>query len=158
MKIMITYSSQSGNTEKLAKAIYDHLEGENEIYPIDQAPPADQYDLTAVGFWFKAGRPDPTAAEYLASCGQDASLFLFATPGAAKTSDHGKAGMANAAALTDNAHIQGAFNCQGEVNPKVMEKVKQKETPPVWINDADAAVGHPDESDISKLKAVLDKL
>lgn len=158
MKIMITYSSQSGNTEKLAKAIYDRLEGEKEIYPIEQAPPAAQYDLTAVGFWLQAGKPDPKAAGYLASCGPDTRLFLFATHGAAKNSDHAKAGMANAAALTNSAEIEGAFNCQGEVNPKVLEKVKQKDTPPVWIDDADAAVGHPDENDISELQAVLDNL
>ena len=157
MKRMVTYSSQSGNTEKLAKAIYDHLEGEKEIFPIEQAPPAALYDLVFVGFWFQAGKPDPKAAAYLSACGGDCRLFLFASHGAAKDSDHAKAGMANAAALTAGAHIDGAFNCQGEVNPKVLEKVRLKDSPPVWIDDADAAVGHPDAADISALKAALDQ-
>lgn len=158
MKIMITYSSQSGNTEKLARAIYEHLEGEKEIYPVDNAPPADRYDLTAVGFWFQAGRPDPKAAAFLAACGPDTRLFLFATHGAAKGSDHAVAGMASAAALTGGACIEGVFSCQGQVNPKVLDKIRQKETPPVWINDAATAARHPDAGDISDLKAVLDKL
>ena len=158
MKVMITYSSQSGNTEKLAKIIYDHIAGEKEIYPIDEAPPANQYDIAAVGFWFQAGKPDPKAAEYLASCGSDAKLFLFATHGAAKDSEHAKVGMAMAAALTKGAQIEGAFNCQGEVNPKVLEKVRKKETPPVWIDDADSAKGHPNENDFAALKSLLDKL
>jgi len=158
MKILITFSSQSGNTEKLAKAVYDSLEGEKEICSIDEAPPADRYDLTAVGFWFQAGKPDPKAAEYLVSCGPETHLFLFATHGAAKDSDHAKQGMASAAALTNNARIEGTFNCQGQVNPKVLEKVRQKETPPAWISDADTAIGHPDEKDILNLKALLDTL
>lgn len=158
MKQMIAYSSQSGNTEKLAKAIYDHLEGEKEIFPMEEAPPAEQYDLVFVGFWFQAGKPDPKSAAYLSACNEACRLFLFATHGASGDSDHAKAGMANAAALTNGAHIEGAFNCQGEVNPKVLEKVRRKDPLPVWIKDADAAVGHPDGEDLQKLKAVLDKL
>jgi flavodoxin len=158
MKILITYSTQSGNTEKLARAIYDHMEGDKSICPVKEAPAPSGYDLVAVGFWLMAGKPDPKSAEYLAACGPDTRLFLFATHGAGKASDHAKAGMANAAALTDGAQIQGAFNCQGEVNPTVLEKVRQKETPPPWIYDADTAVGHPDASDINALQAVLDKL
>ena len=48
MKILIAYASQSGNTEKLARAIYDHMEGEKEICPVDQAPAPSGYDLVAV--------------------------------------------------------------------------------------------------------------
>ena len=158
MKILITYSSQSGNTETLARTIYDHMDGEKEICPVEDAPPADQYDLTAVGFWFQAGKPDPKAAQYLAACGPGATLFLFATHGAAGDSDHARAGMASAAALAEGAQIEGAFSCQGEVNPKVLEKVRQKDTPPVWINDADGAKGHPDKKDFADLRAILDKL
>jgi len=158
MKILITYATQSGNTEKLARAIYDHMEGEKKICPVGEAPAPAGYDFVAVGFWFMAGKPDSKSAEFLASCGPDTRLFLFATHGAGKSSDHAQAGMAQAAALTNGAHIEGAFNCQGQVNPKVLEKVRQKETPPPWIDDADGAVGHPDDEDIRDLKAVLDKL
>ena len=37
MKTLVTYYSESGNTEKLAKAIYEGLEAtENEIAPISE--------------------------------------------------------------------------------------------------------------------------
>jgi flavodoxin I len=64
MTSLIVYASQSENTQTLAKAVYDSIEGEKETYPIDQAPTHDpNYDLVAVGFWLQAGRPDPTGKE-----------------------------------------------------------------------------------------------
>ena len=155
MKSLIVYSSQTENTNKLADAIYETLEGEKDIFTVDEAPSPEGYDLTAVGFWLKAGKSDPKASEYLAKVGKDARLFLFATHGAAKGSDHAENAINHAIGLTNDANIAGVFTCQGEVNPKVLEKVKQKPEPPVWIGDADQAVGHPNEDDLSALKEMI---
>lgn len=159
MKSLILYSSQSGNTLKLAKAIYDNIHGEKDIYPIEDAPASGvNYDLVALGFWLQAGKPDPKAAAFLEKCQPQAKVFLFATHGAAKGSDHAKAAMDHAIGLVNGARIIGTFSCQGEVNPKVLEKVRQKDTPPPWIKDADTAVGHPDDSDMEELVALVKQL
>lgn len=57
-------------------------------------------------------------------------MFLFATHGAAKGSDHANAAMDYAVHLLNGAQVVGTYSCQGEVNPQVLEKVKQKDTPP----------------------------
>ncbi|MCK5163303.1 MAG: flavodoxin family protein [Desulfobacula sp.] len=158
MKTLIVYSSQSENTKKLADTIYEGMEGETDIFPVDEAPSSQGYDLTAVGFWLMAGKPDPKTSEYLAKTGKGDRLFLFATHGAAAGSDHVKNATNHAISLTNEADIAGIFTCQGEVNPKVLEKVKQKPEPPVWIADADQAVGHPNEDDFSALKQVITQL
>ncbi|MFH2092319.1 MAG: flavodoxin family protein [Pseudomonadota bacterium] len=158
MKSLITYSSQTGNTLKLAKTIYDELKGEKELVSIDEAPPAAGYDLVFIGFWLQGGKPDPKAMAYLSTCSKPSRIFLFATHGAAKDSAHAKSAMDHAAGLTNDCNIAGIFNCQGEVNPKVLEKVKQKPEPPVWLGDADKAVGHPDEKDLAALKQIISKL
>ncbi len=159
MKSLILYSSQSGNTLKLAKAIYDNIDGDKDIYPIDEAPSFGvNYDLVAVGFWLQAGKPDPRTINFLEKCKREAKIFLFATHGAAKGSDHAKNAMDHAVSLVNDAEVIGTFSCQGEVNPKVLEKVKQKETPPVWIKDADDAKGHPDAEDIEELVAMIKKI
>jgi len=156
MRSVIIYASQSGNTQALARAVYDSIEGEKEIYPIDQAPSHDlNYDLVALGFWLQAGKPDPGTEAFLKKRKMDTKVFLFATHGAAKGSDHARAAMDYAVSLLDGAEVVGTYSCQGEVNPKVLEKVKQKDPPPPWIDDAACAVGHPDEADIAELKAVL---
>lgn len=158
MKTLITCSSKSGNTRKLADAIFENLEGEKEIFAIDDAPSPDGYDLVAVGFWLKAGKPDPKTMEYLAKCGKDTNLFLFATHGAAKGSDHADNAVNHAVSLANGAIIKGTFTCQGEVNPAVLEKVKQKPEPPAWLPDAATAPGHPDQSDIDQLVAQIKAL
>ena len=158
MKSLIVYSSQTENTKRLADAIHQTLKGDIDIFPADTAPSPEGYDLTAVGFWFMAGKPDPKTCEYLPKCKKGDRLFLFATHGAKAESDHVKNAINQAIGLTNGADIAGVFTCQGEVNPKVLEKVRQKPEPPVWIGDADQAVGHPNEDDLSALNKMIAEL
>lgn len=155
MRSLVVYSSQTGNTKKLAEAVYEALSGEKEIYPITDAPVPDNYDFIAVGFWLQAGKPDPKTSEYLPKINSGQRLFLYATHGAAAGSNHAKTAMEHAKSLAPSADITGTFSCQGEVNPKVLEKVSAKPEPPVWLKDAPAAAGHPDDADIEDLKKVL---
>ena len=55
------------------------------------------------------------------------------------------------------ANCPGTFaNCPVEVNSAFMEKVSKKDSPPPWIGDAPAAVGHPDNTDIERLKEAIE--
>ena len=157
MNSLIVYSSQTGNTKKLAEVIYDTLDGEKEICHVDKAPSLEGYDNIYIGFWFQAGKPDPKTLGFLEQV-KDSKVFLFATHGAARESDHVKNAVNSARELLKNADVTGVFTCQGEVNPKVLEKVKQKPEPPVWIGDADDAVGHPNEEDFIALKQAVTQL
>ena len=157
MKSLIVYSSQSGNTKKLAQAVYESLTGPKEMYAVTEAPDPADYDFVALGFWLQAGKPDPKSAEFIGKVGKK-PLFLFATHGAAAGSDHAISAMDAAKSLASEADIVGTYSCQGEVNPKVLEKAKSKPEPPVWIADAPNAVGHPDGPDIEVLKHQISEL
>jgi flavodoxin len=157
MKSLVVYSSQSGNTQKLAETVYAALPGHKDIMPVDEAPEPDGYDCVAVGFWLQAGKPDPKTAAYLARV-KDTRLFLFATHGAAAGSAHVRNAMDHARSLAPDASVIGSFGCQGEVNPKALEKIRAKVPPPPWIQDADGAVGHPDQEDLATLEATLKAL
>ena len=157
MKTLVVYSSQSGNTRKLADAVFDFIDAEKEIYPVDEAPDPSGYDSVAVGFWLKAGKPDPLSSEFLSKI-KTQQLFLFATHGAAAGSAHAEGAMSHARNLVPEAKILGTFSCQGEVNPEVLERVSQKPEPPVWLKDAPLAEGHPDPNDMQELNKVLEKV
>jgi flavodoxin len=157
MKSLVVYSSQTGNTRRLAEAVFESLSGEKEILPVDDAPDPSEYDSIAVGFWLKGGKPDPKSAEYLGKITQQA-LFLFATHGAGAGSDHAIQGMEFAKSLAPESDIRGTYSCQGEVNPKVLEKASKKPQPPVWLPDARDAVGHPNSVDIEVLKYQISEL
>ncbi len=156
MKTLVVYSSQSGNTRKLAEEVFDALAGEKEIHFVAEAPDPSGFNPVAVGFWLKAGKPDPQTLEYLPKI-EDQQLFLFATHGAAAGSAHAEGAMAHARSLVPNAKVLGTFSCQGEVDPSVMERVSQKPEPPVWLKDAPQAAGHPDQGDIEELKKAIEK-
>ncbi len=154
MKTLIVYSSQTGNTKKLAEAVNQVIEGEKTFCPVGEAPEPDGYDLVMLGFWLMAGKPDPKSAEYLAKLG-DTKLFLFATHGATVDSDHAKKAMEIARSMAPAARVAGEFNCPGEVNPAHLEKVLKKDPQPVWAKDGHKAAGHPDSSDIDRLTAAV---
>ncbi len=158
MKSLVVYSSNTGNTKKLAQAVYDALSGEKEMRPVEEAPATRDYDLVAVGFWLKAAKPDPKATQYLAGLDKGKRVFLFATHGAASSSEHALAAMEKARGLCGGAEIAGVFSCQGQVSPKVLAKAGAKEHPPVWLKDAPMAEGHPDEGDIGKLVELINAL
>jgi len=157
MKSLIVYSSKSGNTKKLAEAVYAHLPGEKVIQPIEANPESDGFDLVLVGFWLQAGKADPLATQYLEKLGQ-AKIFLFATHGAATNSEHAQKAMLGAQKLASSCRILGSFNCQGAVNPDFLIKAQAKDPQPPWIKDAPSAAGHPDDADIGNLIKMLDKI
>jgi flavodoxin len=150
MKILIIYSSQTGNTKKLAEELNNLLGGEKTFCHISQAPEPAGYDLVALGFWLMAGKPDITSSEYLEKI-TGVRLFLFATHGAAAGSQHALNAMAHARSLAPSAQIVGTFDCAGEVDGAFLEKAQKKDPPPPWIADAPQAVGHPNATDIHRL-------
>jgi flavodoxin len=158
MKTLIVYASQTGNTKKMAEAVYNVITGEKTISPVSEAPDPAGFDLVVLGFWLMAGNPDPKSSEFLAKL-DAAKVFLFATHGAVAGSDHAVGAMAHAKSLAPSANVVGTCSCQGEVNPAFLEKALKKDPPPPWIDDAPKAVGHPDPYDINQLvetiKAVL---
>jgi flavodoxin len=139
MKAMVIYSSQTGNTRKLAQTAYDCLACEKQIYPEADAPEPADFDLVVLGFWLQAGRPDPKSADYISRIGNK-DLFLFSTHGAGAGSDHAKGAMEHAKSLAASARICGTFSCPGEVDPKILEKARAKDPQPPWLKDAPNAV------------------
>ncbi len=156
MKQLVVYSSQGGNTKKLAEELFKQLGGESkDIFPVKDAPDPDGYDVVCVGFWFKGGQPDSASQEYLKRC--KGRLFLFATHGAAADSDHARMGMNKARELAEQATVIGTFSCQGEVPEKVMQNAANKDPQPPWLKDAPAAKGHPNGNDFMLLHEALVK-
>jgi len=150
MNSIIVYSSQTGNTKKLADTIYQTLPDEKTICKIEDAPDPSGFDLVCLGFWLMAGKPDPKSQEYLKKISNQ-KLFLFATHGASSQSQHVQQAMDTARKMAGDAEIIGSFNCPGEVNPKVLEKASAKPEQPVWLKDAPEAKGHPDDHDLERL-------
>jgi flavodoxin len=151
MNAIVVFSSQTGNTEMLARTVHETLGGEALLARTQSAPDPGGFDLVAVGFWLKAGKPDPVSADYLSRVGKR-KLFLFATHGADPDSGHARNAMEHARSLAPDAEILGTFHCQGEVAPPFLEKVQAKDPRPPWVDAAPSAAGHPDADDLERLR------
>ncbi len=158
MKNLVVYSSKSGNTKKLAEAVYEYLTGNKEITAVADAPDPAGYNFVAVGFWLKEGQPDPDSQAFLAKLKEGQHVYLFATHGAAVGSAHVENGMKKARELAAQAHVRGIFSCPGEVDAKTQEAAAQKNPQPAWLADAPAAEGHPDANDLKMVVRMLEEL
>ena len=79
MKILVTYSSKTGNTKKLAEGIFEGLgEMDKSIAPMSEAVDIDGYDIILAGYWVDKGGANQEAAEYLEKI-SGKKVGLFAT-------------------------------------------------------------------------------
>ena len=83
MKIIVIYSSQTGNTESVAQAIYEEFKEHATIIPMDQAKDykLENYDYVFAGFWVDKGYPNEETMDFLKSI-RSCNIGLFATLGA----------------------------------------------------------------------------
>lgn len=158
MKSLVVYSSKSGNTRKLAEAVHEYLRGEKELVAVAEAPDPAGYSFVAVGFWLKAGQPDPETQAYLARLKEGQAVYLFASHGAATGSAHAENAMKKAKELAAGTHILATFSCPGEVDADFLQIAAQKNPLPAWLADAPAAKGRPDANDLKKVVRMLEEL
>jgi flavodoxin len=159
MKSLVVYSSCTGNTRKVANAVFDSLPGDREIFPVEQAPRADGYDFVAIGFWVDKGRPDAKAVSYMQTV-QGATVGLFGTLGADPDSPHARESMRRAVDLVSGNQVAGTFLCQGRIDPAVVEMMTKTAShvhpmTPERMANIKAAETHPDDTDLEKAKAAF---
>ncbi len=158
MKNLVVYSSKTGNTKKLAEAIYEHIPEEKEIKPVSEAPDPEGYTFIAAGFRIENGEPDKEIQEYLKKILEDCQVFLFATHASERGSEVVKNAMKTARELVKRARVVGEFDCLGEVPEDKLQEARGQSPLPEWVKDAEKAKGHPNEEDIRELLKLLDSL
>ena len=87
-KWAIIYSSVTGNTKKIADAMAEALEGNVDVFRVQDAPQKlDNYEVVLLGYWLRLGAPDPRMLKYLPMV-HDARVCFFQTHGTDPTSEH----------------------------------------------------------------------
>jgi len=79
MKTLITYNSETGNTKKIAEAIYQDIKGPKEILKIDEVLDVDSYDLIVVGFPIHQFGPSKKAIKFFDEKMNNKSVVLLIT-------------------------------------------------------------------------------
>lgn len=156
MKVLVTYSSKTGNTKKLAEGIFEGLnEMEKEILPMSEVESLDGYDTVLAGYWVDKGGANKEAAEFLGTI-EGKKVGVFATLAFWPDSEHAEQSIhAGVDLVKEKNHVIGSYICQGGLDPKVVEMFKKmpKDNPHYPTPEKEkrhrVAASHPSAADIA---------
>lgn len=161
MKILVAYSSLTGNTKKVAQAINEVVQG--ELISINDNPNPNDYDAVIVGYWADRGKADKLADAFLKKvfrkpCG------VFATLGAYPDSEHANdvINYGITSLESNQCLVLSSFICQGKINPLLTKKFENLEPEhPHYMTEArrkrhEDSKTHPDENDLKMAKKTFE--
>ena len=116
MKVLVAYMSKTGNTKKVAEAIFEEISDEKEIKRIDEVDTMEGYDIAFLGFPIHQMGPDKKTATLLEKhCIQDRNVVLFITHAAPEDSPDLPPMLDKFRQAARMANIVDVFDCQGEL-------------------------------------------
>ncbi len=155
VKVLVSYMSSTGNTKKIAEAIYGEITADKEIKPVSEVESLEPYDLTFLGFPTHGYGPDKKTKAILEKlCKDKKKVALFVTHAAPESEPEVAEYVAKFKQAASGAEIVGAYNCQGQLASGV--KFIMKISPNKKLrSDAkrDNSKGQPDGKRIEKAKA-----
>ena len=165
MKIAIIYSSKTGNTKALAKAIKETLKNQNLIYfnmPSKKIPMADIY---IIGSWTFKGSPTNDIIQILKKI-KNKKIAYFGTAGYGGNPTYYQKLFERVKSYIDSSNeILGYFYCQGKMPNQIKTKYEQmlKENPnetkyKKMIDTFDNALSHPNEEDLNNVKKWINQI
>lgn len=165
MTYMIVYSSITGNTEIIAKAIKDALDEKYCIYygKVTEILAQDA-DIIFVGFWVYKGSCAEEVKQYLKTL-QNKKIALFGTAGFGGSEDYYETIMQEVKQFVPKSNIIiDSFMCQGKMPQSVFDRYEKllKDKPEDnnilnMIFNYKSALSHPDADDIEAAKVFAKK-
>ncbi len=154
MKILVAYFSQTGNTKKIAEAIYEAIPQDKEIKELKDIESISDYDLTFIGFPIHAFGPAEDAKKFLNEKVDGKKIALFITHAAPEESDAIQPWIESSSKAANGATIIGSFDCQGELAQPIMDMLLQSDDPNMrsFGEAGPSTKGQPDESRVEKAK------
>ena len=149
MKVLIAYSSESGNTEKLAKAIFEGIESsEKEILSIKEVAGVEGYDVIFIGLPVQSHSVPGKVEAFAKTLPDGQKVAYFATHGSMKGGEMAVTAFYHALTISKNAVILGTFGSRGQVKQSIIDSLLQKPEHRGWALEAQGAAGHPDAADL----------
>ena len=150
MKALVTFFSQTGNTEKVARAIHEGIEAaEKDFAKISEVTDTSGYDLIFCGFPVHAHRVPHSMEDFLDKLPEGTKVALFATHGSLRGGIMAVQAFHHGITIGHGLNILGTFGCRGKVRQSVLDKLEEKAENWAWVMEARSAAGHPDGSDLA---------
>ncbi len=149
MKVLVTYFSETGNTEKVAKAVFEAVESsEKNILPVKEVTEVGGYDVIFVGFPVHSHNVPAKVEAFAKKLPDGQKVAYFATHGSMRGGELAVTAFYHALNIAKNAVVLGTFGCRGKVKQKIIDGLMEKIEHQGWAKEAQGAVGHPDQADL----------
>lgn len=150
--ILVTYFSLTGNTKKVAQAIYEILEGDKAIKPIGEVKDIKDFALIFIGFPVHSHSVPSKVEFFLKKIPAGKKIALFSTHGSIAGSRLSREALEYATVAASKAKILGTFSCRGKVSMQAMEMFSKSPEHRLWAEMAASAQTHPSESDLEEAR------
>ena len=147
--MLVGYMSQSGNTKKVAEAIYNKIQCDKEIANINEVESLDEYDMAFLGFPVIQMGPPAKAVDFLGNEAKGKKIALFVTHGASKTLPPLQEWLQKYKDACAG-EVLGLYSCQGEVSQKIRDVMAKSDDPQLQMRAkmAGMADGQPDKASL----------
>lgn len=152
MKALVAYYSETGNTQKIARAIYDAVDFGKDLKKISEVEDWSGYDIIFYGFPVQAHSVPEAAAAPIAKIPEGRKIAFFSTHGSLRGGDLPKQAFEHALGLAVKLKVLGYFGCRGKVAEKIIDMLLKSPQHAAWGEEARGAIRHPDEHDLADAK------
>jgi flavodoxin len=151
--ILVAYYSLTGNTKKVAEAIFEVLPQPKTIKPISEVQSLNEYDLLFIGFPVQSHNVPYKAEKFLQSVPKGKKIALFSTHGSVTGSRLSREAIEHAVVVSSQAKVISTFSCRGKVSPQALEVLSRSPEHEAWVDMAASASTHPNEHDLDDARA-----
>jgi flavodoxin len=152
-KTLVTYFSRTGNTRKVAEAIFEEIAGDKNLKPLAEVEDLAPYQNFFVGFPVQTHSVPYEAEVFLKKIPEGKKVALFSTHGSMTGSSLSREALEYASVLVSKAKLVGTFSCRGKVSMKALEVLMRSPEHEAWADMAASAATHPDEHDLAEARA-----
>ena len=164
MEYLVVYTSNTGNTQKVAMKIFDAIPGRSKDIERVEELHGEEADTYFVGFWNDRGTCGSRVMEFLSTL-HGKRVALFGTCGMSGSEEYFKQVEKQVSVFVpdDNEYL-GCFLCGGKMMPQVLEKYKQMQavnnSPQIraMIAAYEEGMLHPDEQDFDNARAFVERV
>jgi flavodoxin len=152
-KTLVTYFSLTGNTKRVAEAIFEEIPGDKVIKPIGEVEDLGPFPNIFIGFPVHTHSVPYQVEVFLKKIPAGKKIALFSTHGSVTGSRLSREALEHASVLVSKAKIVGTFSCRGKVSLKALEALIKSPEHEAWADMAASAAAHPDEHDLAEARA-----
>lgn len=164
MDYLVVYTSNTGNTQKVAMEIFDAIPGRSKDIVKLEEMREERADTYFVGFWNDRGTCGSQVMDFLSAL-SGKRVALFGTSGMSDNKEYFKEVENRVSVfLGDDNEYLGCFLCGGRMMPQILEKYKQMQavnnSPQIraMISAYEKGMLHPDECDFRNARTFVERV